>query len=131
MELIRKKILKIHGTVAIIAGTFFSISSTLGMSSGIGPLGMLQENKLGHVGLMQAYMLFGLIGVTLLMGSRQENVKKWNRIGAYAHALILIVYVIHWNFFPTLENGELMRMGGLIFHLTFLTIETWAGFISK
>ena len=131
MELIRQKILTIHGTVTIIVGTFFSISSTIGMSSGIGPLGMLQENKLGHVGLMQAYMLFALIGVVLIMGSRQENVKKWNRIGALAHALILIVYLIHWNFFPTLENGESMRMGGVVFHLIFLTTETWAGFISK
>ena len=127
----RQKILKIHGIVAVIVGTFFSISSTIGMSSGIGPLGMLQENKLGHVGLMQAYMLFALIGVVLIMGSRQENVKKWNRIGALAHALILIVYLIHWNFFPTLENGEIMRMGGVVFHLIFLTTETWAGFISK
>ena len=131
MQLIRKKILKIHGTVAIIAGTFFTISSTIGMGSGIGPLAMLEENKLGHVGLMQAYMLFALIGVVLIMGSRQENVKKWNRIGAFAHVLILVVYVIHWNFFLTLENGELMRIGGLVFHLTFLSIETWAGFILK
>ena len=131
MELIRKKILKIHGTVAIIAGTFFSIASSIGMSYGIGPLGMLQENRLGHVGLMQAYMLFALIGVVLLMGSRQENVKNWNRIGAFAHALILIVYIIHWNFFPTIENGEFMRIGGLVFHLTFLSMESWAGFILK
>ena len=131
MELIRKKILKIHGTVAIVAGTFFSITSTIGMSCGIGPFGMLQENKMGHVGLMQAYMLFALIGVVMIIASRQENVRKWNQIGAFAHILILIVYVIHWNFFPTIENGEFMRMGGLIFHLTFLTLQSWAGFISK
>jgi len=131
MESKRKQILRIHGTFAIVAGSFFAIASTVGMLYGIGPLGLLQESKLGHVGLMQAYMLFALIGAVLLMGSRQENVKKWNRVGAMAHVLILIVYVIHWNFFPTLENGEFMRMGGLVFHLTFLTLESWAGFFSK
>ncbi|MBI3502439.1 MAG: hypothetical protein HY063_11670 [Bacteroidetes bacterium] len=131
MELIRKKILKVHGTIAVAAGTGFAIASTIGMMNGIGVFKFLQADKLGHVGLFQAYTLFALIGVVLLMGSRQENVRKWNRVGAAAHALILIVYVIHWNFFPTIEGGLFMRTGGLIFHCVFLTLESWAGFISK
>ena len=131
METIRKRILKVHGTIALIAGSGFAIASTIGMMYGVGIFKFLQENKLGHVGLFQAYALFALIGVVLLMGSRQENVRKWNRVGAGAHALILIVYVIHWNFFLSIEGGEFMRTGGLIFHCIFLSIETWAGFISK
>jgi hypothetical protein len=101
------------------------------MMYGAGMFKFLQQDKLGHVGLFQAYVLFALIGVVLLMGSRQENVKKWNRVGAAAHALILIVYAIHWNFFSTIEGGTLMRTGGLIFHCAFLSIECWTGFISS
>lgn len=131
MEAIRKKILKVHGTIALVAGTVFAIVSTVGMMYGIGIFTFLQQDRLGHVGLFQAYALFALIGAVLLMGSRQENVRKWNRVGAVAHALILMVYVIHWNFFLTIENGDLMRTGGLIFHCLFLSVESWAGFISK
>lgn len=131
METTRKIILKIHGTIALLAGTAFAIVSTIGMMYGVGIFKFLQQNKLGHIGLFQAYVLFALIGVVLLMGSRQENVRKWNRVGAAAHALILIVYVIHWNFFPTIEGGDFMRTGGLIFHCIFLSIESWTGFISK
>lgn len=129
MEVIRKKILKIHGTVALIAGTGLAIVSTLGMLQGVGVFKFLQENKLGHVGLFQAYALFALIGVVLLMGSRQENVRKWNRVGAIAHGLILLVYVMHWDFFLTIRLGEFMRVGGLFFHGIFFSIESWAGFI--
>ena len=131
MDAIRRKILSLHGTVAIAAGTILSVASTIGMYTSMGPLGMLHETRLGHVGLMQAYMLFALIGVVLLMSSKLEHPKRWNRIGAMAHVLILAVYVIHWNFFPTLENGEILRTGGLVFHLVFLSLEGWAGFISK
>jgi predicted Abi (CAAX) family protease len=128
MEHIRKKILKVHGSIAVVAGTAFAIVSTIGMMNGVGPFKFLQQDKLGHVGLFQAYALFALIGVVLLLGSRQENVRKWNRLGAAAHALILIVYVIHWNFFLTIDGGDLMRTGGLIFHCVFLSMESWAGF---
>jgi hypothetical protein len=131
MEAIRRKILRIHGIIALVAGTVFAGNSTIGMIYGIGVFKFLQQNKLGHVGLFQAYVLFALIGVVLLMGSSQENVRKWNRIGAAAHALILFIYVIHWNFFLTIEGGLFMRTGGLVFHCVFLCIETWAGFISK
>lgn len=131
MEAIRKRILKVHGIVALIAGSGFAIVSTIGMMQGVGVFKFLQENKLGHVGLFQAYALFALIGAVLLIGSRQEHVRKWNRIGASAHALILIVYVIHWDFFLTIEHGDFMRIGGIIFHGVFLSIESWAGFISK
>ncbi len=131
MEAIRKKILKIHGTVALVAGTVLAILSTIGAISGTGIFKFLQQDKLVHAGLLQAYLLFALIGFILITVSRQENVRKWNCVGAAAHALILIEYLMYWNLFVTIENGMLMRTGGLVFHSIFLSIEIWAGFISK
>ena len=131
MEEIRKRILKVHGTIALVAGIGFAIVSTIGMMLGVGVFKFLHENKLGHVGLFQAYALFALIGAILLMVSKQEKVRKWNCIGAIAHALILIVYIIHWNFFLTIEHGDFMRIGGIVFHGILLSLESWAGFISK
>ncbi|MEO8146740.1 MAG: hypothetical protein ABI723_03830 [Bacteroidia bacterium] len=128
MEVIRKKILKTHGTIAVLVGIAMAIASTIGATEGIGVFKFLQQNKLVHAGLLQAYLLFALIGIILLMGSREQNVRRWNRVGAAAHVLILIAYLLHWNLFSTIENGYLMRTGGLIFHSIFLSLELWASF---
>ncbi|MEP7107363.1 MAG: hypothetical protein ABI760_05260 [Ferruginibacter sp.] len=131
MEAVRKRILRIHGTVALVTGTALATLSTMGALSGTGIFTFLQQDKLVHAGLLQAYLLFALIGFVLIMVSRQENVRKWNRVGAAAHALVLIAYGMYWNLFATIENGMLMRTGGIAFHSIFLSIEIWAGFISK
>ena len=131
MENIRKNILRVHGTLLIVAGIVASIYSTIGMMNGVGFFKFLQTDKIGHIGFFQAYMLAALLGVVLLMGSRQENVRKWNRIGALIHAIIFVVYVIHWNFFSTIEGGEIVLNIGIVFHLVMLSVESYAGFISK
>ncbi|MBM4166360.1 MAG: hypothetical protein FJ218_05525 [Ignavibacteria bacterium] len=128
MENTRKKILRIHGTLLIVMGVAMAINCTIGMMQGIGLYKFLQTDKMGHVGLYQAYLLAGLIGVVLWTGSFQERVRKWNRIGALFHALVLTVYVIHWSFFLTIDNGEFMRNSGVVFHLVFLSLESYAVF---
>ncbi|MBA3663775.1 MAG: hypothetical protein H0W61_06150 [Bacteroidetes bacterium] len=131
METIRKIILRTHGTLLIVMGIAIGIYSTIGTLYGIGNFAFLHENRLGHVGLLQAYELAALTGIVLWMGSYQENKRNWNRIGALFHFFILIVYIIHWDFLTTLPNGELTRNIGATFHLVFLGVESWAGLFSK
>ncbi len=131
MENTRKIILRVHGTLLVVMGIAISIYSTIGMLYGIGNFSFLQADRLGHVGLLQAYELAALTGIVLWMGSYQEGRRKWNRIGALFHFFILIVYVIHWNFLTTLPNGEVTRNIGVTFHLVFLCVESWAGLFSK
>jgi hypothetical protein len=131
MEATRKNILRIHGSLLIAMGIAMSIYSTLGMKYGIGTYNFLENNKLGHVGLLQAYLLAALTGTVLWIGSYQDGRKKWNRIGALFHFLILIVYLLHWDFFPTLPSGEGIRNAGVTFHIVFFSLEFWAGVISK
>ncbi|EMY76656.1 hypothetical protein LEP1GSC060_0303 [Leptospira weilii serovar Ranarum str. ICFT] len=108
-------------------GFMMSIISTLGLY-GTGPYSFLSDHNLGHVGLIQAYLLAGLTGIVLWTGSYQVgNKKKWNRIGALFHVFILVVYVFHWNFFATLPNGVATRSMGVSFHILFLFLEGWAG----
>ncbi|AJR16587.1 hypothetical protein LIL_30048 (plasmid) [Leptospira interrogans serovar Linhai str. 56609] len=131
METTRIMILRTHGTLLIAMGFAMSIISTLGLF-GIGPYSFLNNHNLGHVGLIQAYLLAGLTGIVLWMGSYQEgNKKKWNRIGALFHLFILVVYIFHWNFFATLPNGEATRSMGVTFHIVFLVLEVWASLFSK
>jgi hypothetical protein len=115
----------------IAAGIAIGIYSTIGMWYGVGKFSFLQADKLGHVGLLQAYLLAALVGIVLWMGSYQNNRKKWNRIGALLHLCILVVYAIHWNFLATMPDGEAIRNGGFAFHLAFLSLECWCGFFSK
>ncbi len=131
MEVIRKTILRVHGTLLIVMGIVIAIYSTIGTLYGIGNFSFLHDNRLGHVGLLQAYELALLTGIVLWMGSYQENKRNWNRIGALFHFFILIVYVIHWDFLTTLPNGEQTRNIGATFHLIFLCVESWAGLFSK
>ncbi|EKO32253.1 hypothetical protein [Leptospira santarosai] len=131
METTRIVILRVHGTLLIAIGFMMSIVSTLGLY-GTGPYSFLSSHNLGHVGLIQAYLLACLTGIVLWMGSHQEgNKKKWNRIGALFHFFILVVYVFHWNFFATLPNGVATRSVGVSFHILFLALEGWAGSFSK
>ena len=131
MEAIRKIVLRVHGTLLIVMGFSMSVYSTIGMLYGVGNFGFLQTDRLGHVGLLQAYELAALTGIVLWMGSYQNNKRNWNRIGALFHFCILIAYVLHWNFLTTLPNGEMTRNGGVTFHLVFLCVESWAGLFSK
>ncbi|EMK24984.1 hypothetical protein LEP1GSC008_3162 [Leptospira kirschneri serovar Bulgarica str. Nikolaevo] len=131
METTRIMILRVHGTLLIAMGFAVSIISTLGLF-GTGPYSFLYNHNLGHVGLIQAYLLAGLTCIVLWMGSYQEgNKKKWNRVGALFHFFILIVYIFHWNFFATLPNGEATRNMDVMFHIVFLVLEGWAGLFSK
>lgn len=106
MEIKRKYILRIHGTLLMLVGIAASINATLGVRYGMGSYTFLQNNEVGYIGLLQAYLLAVLTGIVLWTGSYLDNRKKWNRIGSLFHFFILIVYALYWNFFTTLPGGE-------------------------
>lgn len=131
METTRKYILRVHGTFLILVGIAASINATLGVYYGMGSYRFLETNKVGYIGLLQAYLLAILTGTVLWVGSSLENRKKWNQIGCLFHFFILIVYVLNWGFFTTLPGGEMTRNIGFSFHVLFFSVEFWAGFLKK
>jgi hypothetical protein len=50
----------------------------------------MQREPMVWVGLIQAYLLMTIIAVLLVLGSGQENTRKWNVVGALAHCAPLI-----------------------------------------
>jgi hypothetical protein len=97
------------------------------MRTGDGLMGFLRTNRLGHVGLVQAYLLIAVVGIALWLGSTQADPRPWNRIGALAHVAILPAYALHWDFFPQVAaQGAAMR-NALFIHLALLLVEAWAG----
>ena len=126
MDSTRRRILKIHGTALIGVGLANAVLSSVGAFWGIGLFGFLQAERIGHVGLIQAYLLAALFGVVLLLGARQAVPVVWDGIGLLVHLSILVAYVLYWDFFPAVAPGfEAIRYAAL-FHIAFAVLETWA-----
>jgi hypothetical protein len=126
MDSTRRRILQIHGIALIVVGLANVVLSTVGAFWGIGMMGFLQVQRIGHVGLIQAYLLAALFGVVLLIGARQPVPIIWDGIGLLVHLSILVAYVLYWDFFPAVAPGfEAVRYAAL-FHISFAALETWA-----
>jgi hypothetical protein len=128
MDDTRRLILKIHGSGLLLLGLANAIVSTLGAATGAGPMGFLQAQKIGHVGLLQAYLLAALLGAVLLIGARQPRPVLFDWVGAATHLSILVVYVMYWDLFPQMAPGfEAVRSVALV-HIGFVLLEGWAIF---
>ena len=86
----------------------------------------LAEHRLGHVGLIQAYLLAALRGFLLVRGARAPDPRFWNRVGACVHLAILPAYILHWDFLAEVAGPGMRNAIGI--HLAFLTLECVAGF---
>ena len=123
----RRKFLRIHGTMLFLVGITAAITSLIGKIYGTGPFGFLKANQMVAIGLFEAYLLAAVCGVFLLVGSFQEKVYKWNRMGAIIHVPLFTTNIIFWNFYS--EVG--MEMGGIIStiaHGILICVESFLGF---
>lgn len=128
MDGTRRLILKIHGSFLLVLGLVNAILSTVGALWDVGPLSYLYTQRIGHVGLLQAYLLAALLGAVLLLGARQPAAVVWDWIGMLVHLAILSVYVLYWDFFPQVAPGfEVVRSVALL-HIGLALLEAWAIF---
>jgi hypothetical protein len=77
------------------------------------------------VGLIQAYLLMTIIAVLLIIGSRQENPRKWNVVGALAHCPPLIAALSSLDVFDSMGALGLVRVA-IAFHFLWLALEAFA-----
>jgi hypothetical protein len=123
-EKTRRLILRIHGGLMIALGFFNGAGATYGWQTGEGPMGFLREQPLGHVGLLQAYLLIAVVGTALWVGtSSGEGLRKWHVVGALAHCAVLPVYALHWSKFASYSPGGGETRVVVLFHLLMVTIE--------
>ena len=99
MKYIKKArtLLRIHGVCLILLGVGNAIVSYLATNTEIqGPLHFLYKNPIAEAGFLQAYLLCGLVGVTLIIGSRYQNFVAFDVIGITMHlippASLLLMY---------------------------------------
>lgn len=130
MENIRRKFLRIHGSVLILMGLASTIMTTTGRISGTGPFGFLLQNQMASIGMFEAYLLAAVCGIFLWVGSFQEKVAHWNKMGAVIHIPLFITNIIYWKFYA--EVG--MEAGGIIStiaHVVLICVESFFGFSKK
>ena len=126
MEAIRKKILRIHGTLLVIVGIVMTVMITVGRLQGIGIFKFLHENQLASIGFFEAFLLASVLGLFLLHASTKENVRKWNLLAALIHVVLACTNIIFWNFYEMVD-GVIPGTIATIAHFVFIAVESWAG----
>ncbi len=127
MPRFRVWLLRVHGALLLLLGLGNAVLATVGWQTGAGMMGFLSDHRLGHVGLLQAYLLAAVLGGVLLYGSRRTDPRPFNRIGAFVHLAILPAYALHWDYFPEVAPAGAALRGGVVLHLLLLTLEAVAG----
>jgi hypothetical protein len=129
MDAIRRRVLKVHSVILILLGASGAVVATAGWALAAGPYTFLHDNRLGHAGLIQAYLLAMLLGVVLWLGSRQPTPATWNMVGAGVHLCILVAYILHWDFLASLgPDLPTIRNVVVCVHVGLVLLEVWAAF---
>jgi hypothetical protein len=124
----RRRLLRIHGTILMLVALANAVATTIGRVSGDGPFGFMRANPMVWVGLIQAYLLMGIIAALLVRGSREPNVRTWNVVGALAHGVPLIAALSSLDVLESLGPPTLVR-GAIAFHFVWLSLEGAAALI--
>ena len=126
----RRWLLRIHGIILSVVALGSAVATTLGRVMGTGPFGFMHKNPMVWVGLIQAYLLMTIIAVLLMLGSGQENLRKWNVIGALAHCAPLIAALFSLNIFESMGALGIVWVA-IMFHLTWFCLEAFAALYPK
>jgi hypothetical protein len=121
----RRWLLRIHGTILTLVVLANCVATSSGWITGTGPFGFMNGNPMVWVGLIQAYLLMGIIAVLLVLGSGQADTRKWHVVGALAHCAPLTAAL------ASLDVFESMGVAGFVwipisFHIVFFCLEGFA-----
>ncbi len=99
-DLIRRRVLRAHGTFLLILTPIMTTVAMVGWAFGKGPFALWHVIQFATPGLFQAYLLMFIVGVVLWIGSYQESgLRKWDVIGLLAHIPPLAVDFIFIKLF--------------------------------
>jgi hypothetical protein len=125
ITIFRRRLLRIHGTMLTLVALASAVGTTMGWRTGTGPFGFMQQNPMVWVGLIQAYLLMTMIAVLLVLGSGEQNPRKWNVVGALAHCAPLIAALSSLDVFDAMGALGFVWVP-ITFHIVFLGLETIA-----
>ncbi len=125
MEKTSRLILKVHSVFLIILTLALTAAGFVGLNSGVGPFAWLRDIPMTMVGLMQAYLLMLLIGVTLWIGSNGDRTWRWSLLAIAAHLIPLLAIFSLWG---VLADGGYLGMANVsyVIHGVWIAIETFS-----
>ena len=123
---LRERINATHGAILVILGLAFSVNCLLGSFAGIGGYPFLLTNSIGAVGLLQAYLLMALIGVSLLVArsTTKPLPRAWNWIAIGAHVPPLLAVALYTGSTP--EMAPKVVLLSLLIHGSGIGAELFA-----
>lgn len=115
-------ILNIHAIFLMMLPVVLTIAGFVGMNTGMGPFFWLREIPMTMVGLMQAYLLMMLIGVSMWIGAHGERSWRWSLIAIAAHAVPLLTIFTLWD---VLASGGYLGIAvySYFIHGTWIAVE--------
>jgi hypothetical protein len=125
-DLIRRRVLRIHGSFLLILTVINTIMTMVGWALGKGPFALWQEEQFAAVGLFQAYLIMFVVGVALWFGSNLErDLWKWDLIGLLAHLPPLAVNFIFADLFASF-HFQSTSVFSITLHTAWIAIELFA-----
>jgi len=125
-DLLRRRILRTHGTFLFFLTVAVTINTMVGWSSGKGLFALWHEQQFAAVGLFQAYLLMFVIGIVLWLGSTQQSdLWKWDLIGLLAHRPPLAVNFIFADLFAS-YGFQSTTLFSITLHAIWISTELFA-----
>jgi hypothetical protein len=125
-DLIRRRILRIHGTFLFFLTVAATINTMVGWALGKGIYALWHEQQFAAAGLFQAYLLMFVIGIVLWVGSNQQsNLWKWDLIGLLAHLPPLAVNFIFAGLFAS-YGFQSTSLISITIHVIWISTELFA-----
>jgi hypothetical protein len=109
------KFLRGHGIVLVVGGSAMAALTLVGRYRGVGPMSMMQAQQAGYIGFFEAFLLVAMIGLFLIVASRQEKTYPWSFLAAAVHALMGIINIAHWQYYHVL-GAEMIGVVATVFH---------------
>ena len=125
--LIRRLILRFHGTFLFVLTIAATVNTMAGWLYGKGIYALWHEEQFAAVGLYQAYLLMFVIAITLWIGSKleQADLWKWELIAILAHLIPLSVNFIFADLFASRGFGNVSLISSLL-HSIWICVELFA-----
>ena len=120
MRYYSRTFLRTHAVIAMALGLSMAILATLGHLAGLGPLAVLQGEILGYLGLLQAYLIFAIVGLSMWGASnRTIELGLWHLCGLLAHFPAFVLTVSYWTW---MQSQEIFT-GTVFLHGFFIVAE--------
>jgi len=130
-DVIRRRVLRIHGTFLFFLTIAVTINTMVGWMYGTGLYGLWHEQQFAAVGLFQAYLLMFIVGIVLWVGSTQQSdLWKWDLIGLLAHLPPLAVNFIFADLFAS-YGFQSTSLVSITLHSVWISVELFAIFYKR